>query len=147
MKDGTDSSVENGRSQGIEGIGTKGDGGFHGVGGLSCHMSVFIDTIFDKRDMYNNLSMHHLMPVPHQFPLHSPSKTSLTQKVADQDFGRVTVERGVDVESGFDVESSVDVERRVAGFSLINASGGGIGDVPTGRPTEDLVGRLSLIHI
>ena len=26
-------------------------------------------------------------------------------------------------------------------FSLINASGGEIGDVPTGRPTEDIVGR------
>ena len=39
--DGTDSSVDNGRSQGIEGIETKGDGGFHGVGGLNCHMHVF----------------------------------------------------------------------------------------------------------
>ena len=42
VKDGTDSSVENGRSHGFEGIGTKGDGGFHGVGGLSCHMRVFL---------------------------------------------------------------------------------------------------------
>jgi hypothetical protein len=54
VEEGMDSSVENGRSQGI---GTRGDGGFHGVGGLNSHLSVFIDTIFDKRDMYNNLSM------------------------------------------------------------------------------------------
>ena len=38
--DGVDSSEDNGRSQGIEGIGTKGDGGFHGVGRLNCHMHV-----------------------------------------------------------------------------------------------------------
>ena len=96
--DGTDSSVVNGRSQGIEGIKTKGDGGFHDVGGLNCHMSVFIDCIFDKRDMYNNLSMYCPMSVPRQVPLQYPSKSALTQKVADQDFGRTTVERGVDVE-------------------------------------------------
>jgi hypothetical protein len=72
--------------------------------------------------------------------LQSPSKSALTRKVADQDFGRVTAERSVDVESCVDVERRVE-SHHVAGFSLINASGGGIGDVPTGRPTEDLVGR------
>ena len=54
VKDGMDSSEDNGRSQGIDGIGTKGDGGFHGVGGLSYHMRVFIESVFDKRGMYNN---------------------------------------------------------------------------------------------
>ena len=66
VKDGTDSSVVNGRSQGIEGIETKGDGGFHDVGGLNCHMRVLIDCIFDKRDMYNNLSMYCPTSVPRQ---------------------------------------------------------------------------------
>ena len=42
VEGGTDSSVENGRSQGI---GTRGDGGFHGVGGLNSHLSVLIDTM------------------------------------------------------------------------------------------------------
>ena len=47
VKDGTDSSVDNSSSQGIEGTETKGDGGFHGIGGSNCHMRVlFIEKVF-----------------------------------------------------------------------------------------------------
>ena len=64
------------------------------------------------------------MPVSHQVPLQSPSKSALTRKVADPDFGRAGVESCCDVES----ELRVDVERRVESqcvtvCPLTNASG------------------------
>ena len=90
MEDGTDSSEDNGRSQGIE---TKGDGGCHGVGGLGSHMRVLIDSVFDKRDKYNNLSSDCHMFFPHQFPLQPPLRTALTQQVEDHDLGCFCVDR------------------------------------------------------
>ena len=39
--------------------------------------------------MYANLSSDCHMPVPHQLPL----KTALTQKVEDQEFGRICVDK------------------------------------------------------
>ena len=46
--DGADSSVDKGRSQGIDG-----DGGFD-VGGFGSNMCILIDCILDRRDMFTS---------------------------------------------------------------------------------------------
>ena len=99
--------------------------------------------------MYTNLSIDCHMPVPHPFPLQSLLKTTLTQKVEDQDVGGFYDDRSHHPSSLKATSEEKSVERRCdeicfwsescccdrAGFSLTDASGGGIGD-PAGRPTR-----------
>ena len=85
--DGAASSVDTGRSQGIDW-----DGGFD-VGGFGSNMCKLIDNILDSRDMFTSFSVDSHC-IPHRVPLTcqllklTQSQLKLTQKVEKQDFER-----------------------------------------------------------
>ena len=83
--DGADSSVDKGRSQGIDG-----DGGF-GVGGFGSNMCNLIDNILDRRDMFTSFSVDshcipHRAPLTYQLLKVTQSQLKLTHKLEKLDF-------------------------------------------------------------
>ena len=81
-------------------------------------MRVFIDCVYDKRDLCANLSSDCHMPVPHTFPLN----TALAQKVEDQNIGRICVDKSHHTCSLKTAVEERRVERRCDEISCWNES-------------------------